>query len=785
MLRSFNTELKTPWHVHVIALLKALGYPHDEQGVCFGIAATTTTAVLAGKLALLEESINILSHADPKTIQSQNHGLTPTEFRDALAFLDSIALHQDASESKHIFPSTVQFEDQNAGVLEVGKILNLSNSTNNDIEQAFITCKAVYQDGLIDSISELTERCRSLSDSETPLGFLISNLGHTISCNYDPNKSAWICIDANKQSQGTSPLIITDSLPRLINFIWTSLARTYRNRSMCVIDVQVLCRKNDLALVESELGQWIKEERGYLSPETLESLSLDFLLELIFVAIRVGDDKAIEAIFNTDFNHEIFYTKGGVIRYAIRNNKNHLLYRLLDEGVDPNRVIPGAHSLWQIAMDYDNIDAISILLKDVVVDKDFRQLTLEPLLLNYICEHGRLDIAQMLLKCRGISINEQERNGDTALHCAVRSGNIDLVKFLVSHPAIDPNIGDYYYNTAYHVAMLLSDSAEQAQDVRKFRAIAQVIANHPKFDLSKHQSGDRDLLFYFVKQGDTEAIDRILWKRSHEKPQIDSEGESILHHGMKHSQTLLIKLVKHFKDEKELFVYELTTNLRDIQTNGWRDYGFPLQISMCLLAHMPELLEAYQTRGEDALVNEPYASLSPYSATLQTLIDIYRSAPAVPDIPRSHLSLLEVAIIRKCEDLLGILLMNNDILLQLGKTNHTLDSTPLTLAMTDNNYTFAIKLITAGSHLEELYRKGVPQISEGDKEMLKKMTVAIRDKDKLVGDTTDNQTFCYQAMMMDKRYNSHLKDLLKYEIDKRTNILNSRMNADSSSKHKQ
>jgi hypothetical protein len=420
MARGFNNQIKKKWHTHLIALLKVMGYPYDNAGVCFGIAATMSSAHLAGKMKIFEESLNALSHADPKTISTPNHGLTNEEYWDVLALLDSIALHQDTKKSKHLFSPAAQFSDQAAGVIEAGKILNLKKTGDNDIAQVHTSCKAVEYNELKTSITKLFTACKKLQESKAPVSFLISMPGHTISCNYDPISDKWLCIDSNKRTQDSSPIFVANSAEELIDFVWTSLNQTFDDKAMCLIDTQTLCRKNDLEGVKSALSDWKINEGQYLSAEYLKSLGPQALSKMVFLAIRIGDLETINAILNADLNKDIFHSDGGAIYYAIQFGRNEILSCLLQHGVDINKPTTHPQSIWQVAIDNNQPEAIKILLENHY--PDFTQVIHDPLLLSFICEHGRLDIAEKLLLHPIIKINDQDQNGDTALHCAVRSG---------------------------------------------------------------------------------------------------------------------------------------------------------------------------------------------------------------------------------------------------------------------------------------------------------------------------------------------------------------------------
>jgi len=55
--------------------------------------------------------------------------------------------------------------------------------------------------------------------------------------------------------------------------------------------------------------------------------------------------------------------------------------------------------------------------------------------------HGRLDMVELLLDA-GADVNARDEDGSTALMCACEHGYIDIVQMLLNHPECDSNIAD-------------------------------------------------------------------------------------------------------------------------------------------------------------------------------------------------------------------------------------------------------------------------------------------------------------------------------------------------------
>ena len=61
---------------------------------------------------------------------------------------------------------------------------------------------------------------------------------------------------------------------------------------------------------------------------------------------------------------------------------------------------------------------------------------------------GHIDILKVLINQKGINVNLQADDGETALHLARRTGRSSVYEVLLEHPEIDPEIKNNNGNAA-------------------------------------------------------------------------------------------------------------------------------------------------------------------------------------------------------------------------------------------------------------------------------------------------------------------------------------------------
>ena len=103
---------------------------------------------------------------------------------------------------------------------------------------------------------------------------------------------------------------------------------------------------------------------------------------------------------------------------------------------------------------------------------------------------GLYDIANLLLKQRGINVNFRNRHGNTALHAAARSGNIHIIYTLLDAGADISQCRSDRYNSAVKQAFAnyFQQKTIELQHIAKLKIPTDIIRRISSYVTSEHQS---------------------------------------------------------------------------------------------------------------------------------------------------------------------------------------------------------------------------------------------------------------------------------------------------------
>jgi ankyrin repeat protein len=165
------------------------------------------------------------------------------------------------------------------------------------------------------------------------------------------------------------------------------------------------------------------------------SAQTDSSRDALFAAIRAGSTAEVERLLKAGANPNIADADGTpALMAATLFGGADLVKLLLDRGADPNRSGVGGTTalMWAVP----NLEKVRLLVAHGA-NVNARSETDRTAFLVSASYPRTLDVLRLLLD-RGADLRAQDRAGATALALAVRSADVDVVRFLVER-GLDPN----------------------------------------------------------------------------------------------------------------------------------------------------------------------------------------------------------------------------------------------------------------------------------------------------------------------------------------------------------
>ena len=163
-----------------------------------------------------------------------------------------------------------------------------------------------------------------------------------------------------------------------------------------------------------------------------------------------------------------------------------------------------------LAFEKGNDDIISLLISNPTID------THQDNVLSKVIKKGNVDIYNKLLSHPGYD----EKEFNSALHSAVESGNVEMVKTILNRPEIDVN------------CVLNGKTAIQVAAAKGNLEIFNLLLYHPDFDIMHNYCG-QNALNEAAENGNLDIFQSLL-----QKPEIDinyrsQTGFTVLHHAVR------------------------------------------------------------------------------------------------------------------------------------------------------------------------------------------------------------------------------------------------------------
>lgn len=186
------------------------------------------------------------------------------------------------------------------------------------------------------------------------------------------------------------------------------------------------CVKSGSRSAPAESAQRFLKLRGY-----------EFDEQSFFAAAQARDMMAINAFLDAGINANTQDADGRtVLISAAARGDVEVLNALLTRGADPNVKDKRGYTALSHATEAMYEDVVDALLNRSELDTNSRGLNGRPVLLAYVWRDDKERVEKLL--AHGADVSAVDADGDTALHGAAKSGNVEIMRLLLDKGA-NPN----------------------------------------------------------------------------------------------------------------------------------------------------------------------------------------------------------------------------------------------------------------------------------------------------------------------------------------------------------
>lgn len=192
---------------------------------------------------------------------------------------------------------------------------------------------------------------------------------------------------------------------------------------ICGLLVLSGCVRSGSKSAPAETAQRLLKLRGY-----------DFDEKGFFEAAQARDLMAINAFLDGGINPNAQDGDGRtVLISAAARGDLDVLNALLTRGADPNVKDKRGYTALSHAVEAMYEDVVDALMNRPNLDTNSQGLNGRPVLLAYVWRDDKARVEKLL--AHGANVNAQDADGDTALHGAARSGNVEIARILLDKGA--------------------------------------------------------------------------------------------------------------------------------------------------------------------------------------------------------------------------------------------------------------------------------------------------------------------------------------------------------------
>lgn len=461
-----------------------MGYDVNRDGVCFGLAHMGLQAVLQGAKAInqfnarLRLIYEISRESQPKT-------LIESERCVILSFFDGVQLHQQPYACLGLFPDNVLTKNQDA--TQTLAILSPPELEKNTVHSEHIA-SGVYADNDITKYFVCLNHAIQLAGHfTTPIGFILTNIDHTICIGYDPQHRSWTIIDVNQL-----PAQITQDLKTVAKVI----ERGFQNSTYIIFNTRFFYSAQDTTQATTLLNQlmanpnWLSLHHSYsknkskkdsagatwlhLATEAEDYDAMTALLKAganpnaktnhasspLNIATEIGTDRllALFSPYSSLFSQSDLRLDSALI-LAVKKNNTKSVQRLIASGAKVCDFTADGMSLLVIGAMNNNRDMLELLLANGA-DFNAGRLTDGYTPLHIAVKSEQIEATTLILQYP-VDVNSLSHTQHTPLFLAVLSENLAIIRLLLEASDIDVHKTTYLEKSAVESIFGLDTQAMQ------------------------------------------------------------------------------------------------------------------------------------------------------------------------------------------------------------------------------------------------------------------------------------------------------------------------------------
>jgi Ankyrin repeats (3 copies)/Ankyrin repeat len=406
--------------------MNTLGYKISYGGSCYGLAQMSRQAFLSGEIDKFNKRlISIYSKGESYFKKLKKGEIKTKESIDILAFFDGVVLYQNPVVNRAFLPTKDKGFD--------GKWITQRDNVAHDVVapvtkekqiKAFDFSGAYSKSELIKILQLFQHNIKNKSS------FQISNNGHAMSIQYDPQKKEWHFIDANQLPVKTYK---QNELSKFASIIIKGFKCKRNGDDNAIFSASVYANKDDstqLAQSFSKIkktSEWQQIHKVTQKKSNMRALKKD---SWILVAAKGGNVSDVKKLL--DFKHPKSVVED-VYNIARKNWWLKVLEKLIKENkIDINQTKFGRTMLYDAIIDNASLKIIEFLIK---MGADVNSKTDDDLAIN---RRTPLDIAifrnrTKVLECLLPKANQETKN--QALIYAIVYDKPNYEKLLIENGA--------------------------------------------------------------------------------------------------------------------------------------------------------------------------------------------------------------------------------------------------------------------------------------------------------------------------------------------------------------